>query len=279
MTTMKAHGFALVLLATFVVASFGLAQGRQTGRAADPLLLERQWTIDGVVRKALIYVPTTASTAATPLIFVFHGHGGNMRNAAVKFGYHKLWPEALVVYMQGLPTPGMTDPEGKAPGWQKTVGDQKDRDLKFFDEFLASLKKDYKVDEKRIYSTGHSNGGGFTYLLWAARGDVFAAVAPSAGGAARNFKDLKPLPAMHVAGAKDQLVPFMNQKRTMDAVRKLNGCEPEGKPWAKAGALVGTLYPSQTATPFVSVIHPGTHTFPDEAPELIIKFFKENAKK
>ena len=50
---------------------------------------------------------------------------------------------------------------------------------------LARLKTDYKVDDKRIYSTGHSNGGGFTYLLWAARGDVFAAFAPSAGGRAR----------------------------------------------------------------------------------------------
>ena len=81
--------------------------------------------------------------------------------------------------MQGLPTPGqLTDPEGKRNGWQKTVGDQKDRDLKFFDAVLTKLKADYKVDESRIYSMGHSNGGGFTYLLWAARGDQFAAFAP-----------------------------------------------------------------------------------------------------
>ena len=30
------------------------------------------------------------------------------------FAYYKLWPEAIVVYMQGLPTPGVfTDPDGK----------------------------------------------------------------------------------------------------------------------------------------------------------------------
>ncbi|MEI9864297.1 MAG: hypothetical protein WDN00_07025 [Limisphaerales bacterium] len=45
--------------------------------------------------------------------------------------------------------------------------------MKFFDAVLARLKQDYKVDAKRIYCTGHSNGGGFTYLLWLARGDVF----------------------------------------------------------------------------------------------------------
>ena len=41
----------------------------------------------------------------------------------------------------------------------------------FFDEVLASVKKDYKVDNKRIYVTGHSNGGSFTYILWAVRDD------------------------------------------------------------------------------------------------------------
>jgi polyhydroxybutyrate depolymerase len=252
--------------------------GASIALAADPPLAEKEWRVDGVARKALVYVPATATKADTPVVFAFHGHSGNMRNAAEKFGYHKLWPEALVVYMQGLPTPSKLDPEGKTPGWQKTVGDQKDRDLKFFDQVLATLKKDYKVDEKRIYATGHSNGGGFTYLLWAERGDVFAAVAPSAGGA-RPSKNRKPLPALHVAAQNDEIVSFEGQKRVMDAVRRLNGCDTDGKPWAKAGTLVGTLYPSKTGAPFVSVIHPGTHKFPPEAPGLIVKFFNENAKK
>ena len=103
--------------------------------------------------------------------------------------------------MQGLNTPGaLTDTEGKKPGWQKTFGDQDDRDLKFFDAVLATLKKDYKVDEKRIYATGHSNGGGFTYLLWAARGEVFAAVAPCAAAALIGTIPPDDLPAALAAG-------------------------------------------------------------------------------
>ena len=136
--------------------------------AADNLT-RMEWKVDGVAREALVYAPATAKTDPSPVVFAFHGHGGTMKYAANKFAYHKHWPEAIVVYMQGLNTPGaLTDPEGKLPGWQKTFGDQGDRDLKFFDAVLATLKKDYKVDEKRIYATGHSNGGGFTYLLWAA---------------------------------------------------------------------------------------------------------------
>ena len=132
------------------------------GLAADPPQpAEREWKVGSDARKALVCIPPTASKESTPLVFAFHGHGGTMGHAARTFAYQKQWPEAIVVYMQGLNTPGkLTDPEGKKSGWQPAQGDQQDRDLKFFDAVLASLKSDYKVDEKRIYATGHSNGNG-----------------------------------------------------------------------------------------------------------------------
>lgn len=242
--------------------------------AADPTRAE--WKVGGVIREALVYAPPAAKAAPTPVVFAFHGHGGSMQNAARSFGYHKQWPEAICVYMQGLNTPGqLTDPEGKRPGWQKAPGDQQDRDLKFFDAVLATLKTDYKVDEKRIYSTGHSNGGGFTYLLWATRGDVFAAVAPSAAVAPRVVNDLKPKPVLHVAGEKDELVKYEWQKRMIDALRKINGCDADGKSWEKSC----TRYESKGGTPVVTFIHSGGHQFPPDVPPAVVKFFKENAKK
>lgn len=238
-------------------------------------LSPRQWTVEGVKRQALVYVPPKAAAEAAPVVFVFHGHGGGMNNTARSFHLHQLWPEAIVVYPQGLNTPGrLTDPEGKKPGWQHAAGDHGDRDLKFFDAMLESLKKDYQVDEKRIYSTGHSNGGGFTYLLWAARGDRLAAVAPSASAAgARLQSALKPKPALHIAGEQDPLVKFAWQKATMDALRQLNQCgegQPDGK-WCM-------VYESKIGAPLVTCIHPGQHQFIPEAPALIVKFFKQHAK-
>ncbi len=260
--------FLFLFLALCVAAPF-------TARAADGLI-HREWKVDGVVREALVHIPATAKTNAAPVVFAFHGHGGSMNNAARMYGYHTLWPEAVVVYMQGLNTPGkLTDPEGKKPGWQHSLGDQVDRDLKFFDAVLASLQQDCQVDAKRLYSTGHSNGGGFTYLLWAARGDRFAALAPSAAAAPKLLDKLKPKPVLHVAGEIDPLVKFAWQKQTMDALRKLNECG-EGKPWGKETHC--TVYESKLGAPVVTFIHPGTHTFPAEAPALIVKFFKEHAK-
>jgi polyhydroxybutyrate depolymerase len=243
---------------------------------AEEDLKKWELKIDGVTRETLVHAPAQAKEKPVPLVFAFHGHGGNMNSSARNYGYHTLWPEAIVVYPQGLNTAGkLTDPEGKKPGWQNAVGAEGDRDLKFFDALLARLKTEYKVDEHRIYSTGHSNGGGFTYLLWAARGDVFAAMAPSASAAARNITLLKPKPALHVAGENDPLVKFEWQKATIEAVKKINQCG-EGQPWDKDKNC--TIYPSKIGAPLITAIHPGTHTFPKEAPPVIVKFFKEQVK-
>jgi polyhydroxybutyrate depolymerase len=233
---------------------------------------QMDFTVDGVARTARVYMPSAAKTNPAPLVFVFHGHGGNARNADRSFHLETEWPEAVVVYMQGLPTVGkLTDPEGVRNGWQAAAGDYGDRDLKFFDAVLARLKQDYKIDAKRIYATGHSNGGGFTYLLWLTRGDVFAAVAPCAA-VAKYAMRLKPKPVMHIAGENDPLVKFAWQKRMMAAIRKVNGCDATGQTWGKDC----TLYPSPNGAPVVTFIHPGGHIVPPSAPSLIVKFFKEH---
>jgi polyhydroxybutyrate depolymerase len=193
---------------------------------------------------------------------------------------HDHWPEAICVYPQGLLTPGkLTDPQGKRSGWQSNPKDQDDRDLKFFDEMLRSLQKDYKVDDKRVFVTGHSNGGRFTQLLWAERGDVFAAVAPSGTTATTLTRSLKPKPCLHIAGEKDELVRFAWQQQTMDAVRKINNCDAEGKPWHKDADPPGTLYSSREGPPFVALVYPGGHMPPADTPKWIAAFFKEQAKK
>ena len=241
---------------------------------ADAALVRRTWMIDGQERMALVHIPAAAAASPCPLVFAFHGHGGSARNASTSFRIHALWPEAIVVYMEGLPTPGaLTDPEGKRNGWQSREGLQGDRDLKFFDSVLASLKKDYSVDDRRIYAMGHSNGGGFTYLLWKSRPDVFAAFAPS-GAFTLQASSLKPKPVMHIAGKNDELVKFPMQERTIEAVRRTDGCDENGQPWAPDC----TLYASKTGTPVVTMIYDGGHRYPAEAPPLIVRFFKEQAR-
>jgi len=234
------------------------------------------WTIGGIAREAMVVVPESAHQKPSPVIFVFHGHGGTM-NRMVTLGYQNLWPEAVIICPQGLATVTGRDPVGLRSGWQQKVGDSGDRDLEFVDAMLTTVRDKYNVDNSRVFATGHSNGGGFTYLLGAARPKDFVAIAPSAAGA-RGFREARnPLPVLHIAGRKDETVAFGNQQDTVERIRTFNGCEPDGKPWAKAGDLVGTIYPSKAGTSVVWVEHPGGHRNPDTAPELIVWFFKEQA--
>src|SRR5436309_2707271 len=92
------------------------------GAAAQPPLAPIKVPVGGLERQALVYAPAKATRAPTPVVFAFHGHGGTAKAAANLFKYEKLWPEAIVVYLQGLPIPSKTDPTGKKNGWQHEIG-------------------------------------------------------------------------------------------------------------------------------------------------------------
>lgn len=233
-------------------------------------LVRREWKVEGATREGLVHFPAAAAPDGDPVVFVFHGHGGSARQAARSMPLHEHWPEAVVVYLQGLPTPGrLTDPEGLRNGWQAAVGDQNDRDLKFFDTALAVLKAERTLDRRRVYAMGHSNGGAFTYLLWARRREQFAAFAPSGAVAGRLDGPLPPAPVIHVAGENDPLVKFSWQRTMINALRRLNGCTAE----ERAGPNC-TLYTSPRGTPVMTYIHGGGHEFPAEAMRPIAGFFR-----
>jgi len=78
------------------------------------------WTVDGTQRQALVFAPAQLSAAKAhmvPLLFAFHGHGDTMQNAARAGHLETLWPEAIVVFPQGLP-----DPWDFNAGWQGGPG-------------------------------------------------------------------------------------------------------------------------------------------------------------
>ena len=230
-----------------------------------------QIMVDGYQRTGLVHVPPTAQQPS-PVVFVFHGHGGSASVVASGFGLHQLWPEAIVIYLQGLNTPSQLDPAGRKPGWQTREGDQGDRDLHLFDAVLADLRQKYQVDARHVFATGHSNGGFFTYLLWQARSRALAAVAPSAATTGRiGNVSLPPKPAMHLAGTQDQIVKFAAQQATMEQVKRSNHCDAAAVPWGPNC----TLFPSRSGTPLVAYIYSGSHTFSSAAPPLIVRFFKE----
>jgi len=239
-------------------------------RSAQAELVKMDWKIDGVEREAMVSLPASGGEKA-PIIFFFHGHGGNMNGTSKNVALHKLWPEAIVVYPQGLPTESKLDPNGKKPGWQHDPGESNDRDLKLFDAILTTMEEKHGGDPKRVYSSGFSNGAFFTYLLWSQRGKKLAAVAPCSGLIWPGTHPSPARPALIVSGEKDPKVKIEKAKETIAEVRKLNDCAEEGKPWLFEGTV---LYASSKHIPLVTYIHSGGHELPQPAHEMIVKFFK-----
>ena len=264
------------LLSSLLLPSLALAQATPPPAAPAPkpaTLVRRTWQVAGDERTALVHVPAVATTEPCPLVFVFHGHGGSMETAARAFQLHDEWPDAIVVYPQGLPTATARDTDGDRAGWQPRAGAEDDRDLQFVDAMLQSLQKELRVDHNRVHATGHSNGGGFTYLLWATRGEGFASFAPSAAGAGGKLRDSEPppRPILHIAGRDDQVVRFANQQRTIDALIARHGAGT-GEAWPQVPGVV--RHRAGNGADVATLIHDGGHEFLATAPAAIAAFFR-----
>jgi polyhydroxybutyrate depolymerase len=232
------------------------------------------WTVGEDTREAIVYAPPAKDKSEKrPLVFAFHGHGGTAERAAKRIVFHELWPDAVSVYPQGLATATDIDPTGRLPGWQKTAGVQSDRDLAFFDAMLKTMVAEHQVDPNRVYACGHSNGGYFCYLLFSTRSDALAAIAPVAASLnVRDLKDLKPKPVFHVAGERDPLVKYAWQEKTLEQLRKVNGCDqPAGEHC--------TEFSSKNGPPVVAYLHSGGHEIPAGSLPRITEFFQKQTRK
>jgi polyhydroxybutyrate depolymerase len=223
------------------------------------------WKVDGQLRKAIVRPPTASSPGGkAPLVLSFHGHGDNMDNFQLT-NMHRAWPQAIVVYFQGLPSA-----DGLS-GWQTERGQDHDRDLKLVDTAISSIRQSFKVDDTRIYATGFSNGAGFTYLLWAERPSVFAAFAAVAARLRPSVELQEPRPMFHVAGERDRTIPFEIQQRAIEAAKAANRATEQ----TPCGA--GCTLWSGGAAPVMTWIHSSGHVYPDQTSDLIAKFFRDHS--
>ena len=62
------------------------------------------WQVDGETREAIVYAPDASPDGEqVALVLSFHGYGDNMQNFQ-RTNIHGAWPDAIVVYFQGLET-------------------------------------------------------------------------------------------------------------------------------------------------------------------------------
>lgn len=237
--------------------------------------LPKTFTVGGIPRKAILFEPSI-KTAKTPVIFVFHGHGGNAQFASKKIDFQNYDKEALVVFMEGIPgTSGyVVDKKGLLNGWQMFPNDHGNRDVLFFDEVLRNLTENYSIDTGRIYLAGHSNGARFVNVLWVERADKIAAICSVAAQGGRMIKGAKPLSVWMSMGKNDPLVPYRMQKQSISIVADNLKADPKSA-FTKGDK---TIYTGTDETELVVEERNAGHEFPHESISEMVAFFKRHSK-
>jgi len=164
---------------------------------------------DNLRRSYLLYVPGTLDRSqAVPLVIVLHGGGGTSR-AMQKLTNYGFEPPAdrdnfIVVYPNGIGR--MWNDGRKMP--RRSNAD----DVGFITALIDQLAKKYKIDKKRVYCTGASNGAKMSYRLACERTDKFAAIAavisPMTVGQASGPKPSGPISVLIMNGTGDPLAPY-----------------------------------------------------------------------
>jgi predicted peptidase len=89
-------------------------------------------------------------------------------------------------------------------------------------EVLQRVRKQYKIDDNRIYLMGHSMGGIGTWALGAKYPAIWAVLAPISGlGNPGTVETMKSIPEIVVHGDADNVVPVNSSRVMVAAMKKL----------------------------------------------------------
>ena len=225
-----------------------------------------RWQVDGDTREAIVYAPTASQgDRSVPLVLSFHGYGDNMQNFQ-HTNMHVAWPDAVVVYFQGL------ERRRGLPGWQVEQGGV-DRDLKLVDVALASLRE-------RVQRRRRSDLRDRLLERW----DVYL---PAVGGAARRVCRLRPGggPPPSLGPAPDAQARLTCGRRARSGgdvfgSRSLDRARHRGeRRWRRDDGLWGRVHGPRTrdTRTVMTWIHSGGHVYPRSTAERIVSFFRDHS--
>ena len=174
-------------------------------------LFEQRVLHNGEEREYFLYVPDSYNeNTEYPVLLNFHGFGGNakdyidyesdFRDVAEQEG-------VILVYPQGSLLSGFSH-WNAAPMAEDNKSNTDD--IGFIELLIRNLQQDLSVDPNRIYATGFSNGGMFSYALGCFTEGLIAGVA-AVSGLQLNLEDCSPSHPISVLIAHsttDDVIPY-----------------------------------------------------------------------
>lgn len=168
----------------------------------------------GHERAYLIHIPTGYRVGTpTPVVFAFHGGGGNMEMQASDT-YALVAKADSAGFIAVFPNGYSRLPGGKLATWNAgaccaVARDEGMDDVGFVRAILTRLPTQVTVDPKRIFATGMSNGGMFSHRLACEMADTFRAIAPVAGtDNTLQCTPSRPVSVLHIHARDDDHVLF-----------------------------------------------------------------------
>ena len=169
--------------------------------------------VGGTEREYKIYVPKDLG-AKRPLLISCHGMN---QDAAYQMGMLDIKSVADTAKFVTV------FPEGISKSWDITGN----RDINFMLAIIDEMVEKYDIDRGRVYLSGFSMGGMFTYHAMNKIADRIAAFAPISGypmGGATASPNVRPIPIIHTHGTNDDVVTFANVQKNLNVWIKHNGC-------------------------------------------------------
>ena len=145
-------------------------------------LLNQNLMHDGNNREYALYIPASYDgNQEVPLLFNFHGGGGNIAEHLSSADMRPIADTAnfILVYPQAVPDPG----NGGSTSWMHKAPTTFD-DVPFVEAMIDVIAGEYMIDNDRVYVCGYSLGGEFTYELACSLNNRIAA----AGAVARTMQ-------------------------------------------------------------------------------------------
>jgi predicted esterase len=114
---------------------------------------------------------------------------------------------------------------------------------------LDIVRKEFNVDERRIYLMGHSMGGAGTLYLGVKYSSIWAALGPIAPAAfglnPDSLKSIPNMPIVLVQGDADEMVPIANTRKWADELKELHMTyEYDEMPGLTHGPIIEAALPS-----------------------------------
>jgi polyhydroxybutyrate depolymerase len=190
---------SMVSFAAFTFASF--AQAEPQRKTLESGGRERVYLVD---------LPAGYEAGKTPLPLVLVFHGGTLGSAVQaerSYGFRELAEKKnfIAVFPDGIDHHWNDGRDGGLASVRSID------DIAFIAALLDRLAADYRIDPKRTYAAGISNGAMFSYALATKLNPRFAAIGTVAGALAEplaaSFALKQPVPLIAFHGTVDKIVP------------------------------------------------------------------------